>query len=52
MKKLLIVLAIFSTTILAQSNKTLVDENIPHLKKHGNSFQLIVNGKPHFNACR
>ena len=46
MKKLLIVLAIFSTTILAQSNKTLVDENIPHLKKHGDSFQLIVNGKP------
>jgi beta-galactosidase GanA len=46
MKKLLIVLAIFSTTILAQSNKTLVDKNIPHLKKHGNSFQLMVNGNP------
>jgi beta-galactosidase GanA len=41
MKKLLIILAIFSTTILTQSNK-----NIPYLKKHGDSFQLIIKGKP------
>jgi beta-galactosidase GanA len=41
MKKLLIILAIFSTTIFTQSNK-----NIHYLKKHGDSFQLIIKGKP------
>ena len=42
MKKLILILIVLTATLIAQTNKG----NIPHLKKQGNSTQLIVNSKP------
>jgi len=41
-KKLILILIVLTATLIAQTNKG----NIPHLKKQGNSTQLIVNSKP------
>ncbi len=46
MKKLLLFLIFFSTSLAAQTNKLSIKEDIPHLKKQGSTCQLIVKGKP------
>ncbi len=46
MKKLSLILFLFFIPLIAQQNKIFINENIPHLEKHGNAYQLIVNGKP------
>lgn len=45
MKKLLLIL-LLTASLLAQSNKPVIKENIPHLEIQGSAVQLIVKGKP------
>ena len=44
MRKLILIF-LFSVSLGAQ-NKPAVNENIPHLEKHGSAIQIIVKGKP------
>ena len=46
MKKLLLFLIISLFSLTAQTNLHLGKEEIPHLEKRGNTFQLIVNENP------
>ena len=46
MKKLLIFLLLFFVPLIAQQNKSAIKDDIPHLIKQGNAYQLIVNGNP------
>ena len=45
MKKLLIIFILFFIPLITRQNRILIKENIPHLEKHSNTFQLNVGGK-------